>query len=217
MTALTFEDRLLEQLRSVVAAQPAPVARPRRRRLAVTGVGAAAAASAVAVVAIVGTNSEDAYAVRSLPDGGVSVSIRSLSDAAGLQQRLRAEGVPAVVDYVPADERGCTAPSSAPAPPGAETLVESGGAGLSQSGPTETRQAPEGSPKGIGRAKVMSSVRTGGDGVTFTIDPGTVAPGEKVYITTSTGAISSIGIAISTEKPTGGCVTQARTGSPGRR
>ena len=53
--------------------------------------------------------------------------------------------------------------------------------------------------------RVTSSVRVSDDGVTFTIDPGNLKPGEKVYISTSTGAVSSIGMAIGTEKPATPC------------
>ena len=41
--------------------------------------------------------------------------------------------------------------------------------------------------------------------MTFTIDPDTIKPGEKVYITTSTGAISSIGMAITKDGPGATC------------
>jgi hypothetical protein len=50
-----------------------------------------------------------------------------------------------------------------------------------------------------------------GDGVTFTIDPGAIKPGEKVYITTSTGAIDSIGMAITKDRPSPACATPAPT------
>ena len=183
MTAPTFEDRLLEQLRNVVAAQPAPAARPHRRRLAVTGVGAAAAASAGAVVAVVGTSERGR--VRGpgpLPDGAVSVSIHSLSDAGGLQEKLRAAGVPAVVDYVPAGEGSCTAPGAAPPPGGAHKASSTPAApSCLRAGPTETRQAPDGAAKGVERAKVTSSLRTGGDGV-----PSRSTPATSVLGSTST-------------------------------
>ena len=46
---------------------------------------------------------------------------------------------------------------------------------------------------------------------TFTIDPDNIKPGEKLYITTSTGAISSIGMAIGKVKPDASCATAAPT------
>ena len=117
MTASSrFEDRLLHELREVVAARPAPgVAarrRPRRTRLALAGAGVAAATAVVAIVATGSDVTPTAYAVDSRPDGSVTVEIRSLHDAAGLQRSLRAAGVPAVVDYAPAgdDRVRCPAP-----------------------------------------------------------------------------------------------------------
>jgi hypothetical protein len=47
----------------------------------------------------------------------------------------------------------------------------------------------------------MSKATVVSDGVTFTIDPGSIKPGEEVYITTSTGATSSIGMAITKDRP----------------
>src|ERR1700712_2338355 len=102
MTTTThFEDRLLEQLRQIVVENPDPGVRlapqraPRRTRLALAGAGAAAATAAVAIVATSSDVTPSAYAVQPRKDGSVSVKIRSLSDAAGLQRSLRAAGVPA--------------------------------------------------------------------------------------------------------------------------
>ena len=58
---------------------------------------------------------------------------------------------------------------------------------------------------------MSSSVIVGDDGVRFTIDPGQLAPGEKVFITTSTGAVSSIGMAIGKTRPGAPCAP----GTPG--
>jgi hypothetical protein len=41
--------------------------------------------------------------------------------------------------------------------------------------------------------------------VTFTIDPGNVAPGQNVYITTSTGKVTSLAMAIGKRPPAGPC------------
>src|SRR5215470_15193483 len=98
-----FEDRLLEQLRHVVAEQPmlAATASPRRshRRLALAGAGCAAALAAVAIVAGSGGNTTSAYAVDAQGDGAVEVSINKLDDPAGLQSSLEENGIPAVVDF----------------------------------------------------------------------------------------------------------------------
>ena len=203
MTADRFEDRLLEQLRRVVAAQPAsprPAARRRapRGRLILAGAGAAAALAAVAFVVGSGDVATSAYAVESRTDGAVSVSIHSLSDASGLQRSLRAAGVPAVVDYVPAGQGRCLSPPA--------------GGGASD-GPRRTKGSsakPEAvrTREGAGppaREVAGTRMTVGSDGATFTIDPGDLAPGDEVYITTSTGALSTIGVTVGKDAPPAAC------------
>jgi hypothetical protein len=201
-----FEDRLLDQLRHIVAERPAPLIaagrRPRPVRLALVGI---AAAATVTVVALVSTSSDvtpSAYAVDRRPDGSVTVEIHSLHDAAGLERRLRAAGVPAVVDYVAPGQKGCVAPG-----PGA-TDSESGGPilhkegkdeGTARSGPSLSRPGP--GPGADTGAMTTSKVTAGRGGTKFTIDPGTIDAGDKVYITTSTGVISTVGIAIGKHAP----------------
>ncbi len=97
----TFEDRLLTELQEVIRAQspgrPGRRHHMRNRSLA----GAAAAAAAATVGALVLTSgASPAYAIDA-HDGTVTVTIKSLSDAAGLQKALRDKGVPAYVDYTP--------------------------------------------------------------------------------------------------------------------
>lgn len=100
-----FEDRLLVALRSVVDANPAPVrslapaGRSLRRPVLVGGVVAGAAVTASTL--FVAGGSTAAYAVDANSDGSVTVTINSLQDASGLQQKLAAAGIKAVVDYVP--------------------------------------------------------------------------------------------------------------------
>lgn len=209
-----FEDRLLQELRQVVAERPAPAAgsrrRPRRTRVALAGIGIAAAAVAVAMITDNGAVTPSAYAVESRADGAVTVSIRSLSDAAGLERRLRAAGVPAVVDYVPASQAGCAAGGAQAG--GFTTHTEDG----TDPGPSlSTAPGPDPgagmSGPAPGTHSVMGQVRVGSDGATFTIDPGTLKPGEKVFITTSTGAVSSIGMAIGTVKPDAPCLPSGAT------
>lgn len=114
-----FEDRLLAQLRQVVAErEPAtrlPVPhRPRRARLILAGAGGAAALAAVAIVASSGDVTSSAYAVDPKPDGDVTVQIHELSEALQLQTSLRDAGIPAVVDYLPAGQKSCIAPPPLP-------------------------------------------------------------------------------------------------------
>ena len=52
---------------------------------------------------------------------------------------------------------------------------------------------------------MSTKVSSGDDGVTFSIDPGNLKPGEKIYITTSTGKVNSIGMAVAKDKPAAPC------------
>jgi hypothetical protein len=238
-TTTHFEDRLLEQLREYVAEQPAPAPAaavqraPRRTRLVMAGAGVAAATAAVAIIATSSDVTPSAYAVQPRSDGSVSVKIRSLSDAAGLQRSLREAGVPAVVSYVPATQMACAGPgagdgvtpSQAPdagaSSSGAAAVAhrsrrasggaaaqpshgqrdaigtETGAAGPSVSGP--------GPADGADPSVVTSTWTVDSDGATFTIDPGDLKPGENVYITTSTGTVSSIGMSFGTHAPSADC------------
>lgn len=96
--------------------------RTRRRRAGVAGITAAAGAAALAAVMLVpGTAPTQtrlaAWTVTARPDDTVQVTIRQLDNPAGLQQALRADGVPARVAFggavVSTDAklpRGCMAP-----------------------------------------------------------------------------------------------------------
>lgn len=210
-TAPRFEDRLLVQLRQVVADRPAPAAArsrgPQRTRLALAGAGVAAATAAVAVVATSNDANHSAYALKARADGAVTVSIHSLRDANGLERSLRDAGIPAVVDYAPTGSGAC-AGSGAPAAPPRGAGGESGATfhtGSDGAGPSLTQhgKAPDGERR---QRATMSFVSTRGGDATFTIDPGTLGPGERVYITTSTGAVTSIAMAIGAHKPAAPCV-----------
>jgi hypothetical protein len=165
MTPTTFEDRLLTELRAVVAARPAPElvtasARAPRTRL-ILAAGALAATVAGVFVVTGGDNAAPAYAVEKQPDGSVTVAIHSLSDAAGLQQKLRAAGIPAVVDYTPIGKM-CREPRG--------RLATSG----------------HGMRMGVGVRADHSA--------TFTISRGSVQPGETLVIASSVGSsVSSLG------------------------
>jgi hypothetical protein len=97
----TFETSLLTELREHVAtravtAQPVRSSRVKHLRWSAVPVGAAAA-TAVALVLV--QSPAAAYAVTKADDGNVVVTIDKLSDAAGLQQALQADGVDAIVNY----------------------------------------------------------------------------------------------------------------------
>jgi hypothetical protein len=123
-TSERFEERLLHELKGLVierGAERAEVARSHRRspwgrRLVLTA--GLAAAFAVAVVAVIPTMGREhrgpastAYAVTEDHDGVVTVEIRSIEDAAGLESAIEALGVPASVHYLP-DGKVCSMPKS---------------------------------------------------------------------------------------------------------
>lgn len=124
-----FEERLLNELRALVVAQPStgperPARSPRarvaaapRRRLAFVGVVAALLVVAVGTgVPFLTDGAAPAYAVSSNEDGTVSVEISALKDAAGLESKLREVGIRAVVQYLP-PRKACKQPWFTPASP----------------------------------------------------------------------------------------------------
>jgi hypothetical protein len=103
--------------------------RRRRRLRGLTGAVALAGGLAAAVALLVpggqagparpaqtGTARLAAWTVASDPDGGITVTVNQMKDPAGLQARLRADGVPARVTFDPRHwvtqplPAGCTAP-----------------------------------------------------------------------------------------------------------
>jgi hypothetical protein len=126
--ALTaVKDRLAEVRDSLGEAHPSIpaseiIARARMRRVrrrlipGMTGVLALAAGAAVAVTALLPASHPGshqprvqlaAWTVTRLADGNVSVTIRELKDLAGLQRRLRADGVPASVTFASQQNPAC--------------------------------------------------------------------------------------------------------------
>jgi hypothetical protein len=156
---------------------------------------AATAGAAAAVIALMGGATPSAYALDKQADGSVTVHIRSLSDASGLQSSLREAGIPAVVNY-DTSRASCTPPA------GAVTSVQTG----DDDGPSTRRVGDEPAAHGdVARMKASSAIRVTDDGVSFTIDPGTLKAGDKVFITTSTGEADSIGMAIGSSAPPRAC------------
>jgi hypothetical protein len=123
-----FEQRLLRELRQVVADGPrrspepgrvTATSRPfgRAFRIALAGGAAAAIASAIAgALSLSGGEPSKAWAVDRNPNGTVTVRIDSLSDAAGLQRKLNEAGVPALVQYLPPGKT-CAGGGLQPPPP----------------------------------------------------------------------------------------------------
>ena len=110
-----FEGRLLNRLKAVVAqrgaakaafeaASPASAGSRRRRLLrpALAGAVALAVAAVVLIVSSGGDEGSRAFAVEPQEGGGVTIRIYSLEDAAGLERALERAGVPAQVNWLPA-------------------------------------------------------------------------------------------------------------------
>lgn len=201
-THTTFEDRLLDRLRLVVAANAAPpqprARQPRRRHWPLAAAGLAAAGVAAAFVIVIPGGTQAAYAIDSQPDGTVTVQIASLSDAAGLQAALRDRGIPAIVDY----SATCR---SVPAPPaGGATRPDPGGESSSH---VERAGAPAPGKNAMQvGARVQVSKDTNGTGeVTFKIDPASIPAGENVYITTYSREMNALSIGTGSKAPTPPC------------
>jgi len=210
-----FEEKLLTELRQVVAERPEPAQAPapartrgvrRPARFALAGGGLAAAVAAVAIFAGSGDNTPSAYAVDKDPDGAVTVSIKSLKDADGLETSLREAGVPAEVNYTPVmptvkctlEELRKSKEFSRTKPSRLEEPSESEGLKSLSTKPTEAVPADSSSVTADGPAAVTSSsasgpggtdASSGPEGTTFTIDPKVIKKGDKVFITTSTSSV----------------------------
>jgi hypothetical protein len=106
---------LMNEFDKAAETAPKQVAAPRRRqvrRLVLAGALAVSAGVAVAVGPSLFSQeaTSPAWAV-STKDNKVTVRITEVRDAAGLEKRLQAEGVHAIVDYIPLG-RGCDYPDS---------------------------------------------------------------------------------------------------------
>ncbi len=126
-TLSAIKDRLAEVRDSLREAHPSIpageiIARARRRRVrrrlipGMTGALALAAGAAVAVTALLPASHPashrpgfqlTAWTVVMQPGGNIKVSIHELRNPAGLQRRLRADGVPATVTFVGQQNPAC--------------------------------------------------------------------------------------------------------------
>jgi len=200
----SFEDRLLVELRHVVAARPEPA--PRRGKL--VWAGATAALAAIAAAIVVTLSGGAAYAVESEPDGKVTVQVKDLSDAAGLQRELREAGVPATVTTGAHAQPACGFGVGPGAPPSGDPPVRDYGlaAGPKRVGPErglssgQDGSGPSTSAAGVPGASPERQVTTGvsktADGASFTIDRAGLQTGDHVYISTQTGKVDSLEMAI---------------------
>lgn len=101
----SFETALLTRLRAHVDQKPARHGLSPRRRL-VLGAAAAVAAAAAIVVVVPGLGSTTAYSVQQGNSGTITVEVRRLEDAEGLEADLAEHGVTADITYLP-DRQEC--------------------------------------------------------------------------------------------------------------
>lgn len=95
----SFETALLTRLRDHVDQQPAAPSRSRARVLLVAAGTVAAAAAMIVVVPGLGTTA--AYSVQEGNSGTITVEVRRLEDAKGLEAELARFGVDADITYLP--------------------------------------------------------------------------------------------------------------------
>ena len=179
-----FESSLLTQLTAVADGHSPHTPLLRKPALVALPVGAAAIAAAAITGIGALSGASAAYAVTTAADGDVVVTINALSDAAGLQSQLRADGIDANVNYDASI--GATTPPGASAgqhpalaesvsgmasPPGAKTVT---------SGP-----GPQPGPDGLEPANVSFSQGS----VTLDIPAADVNNDYTLDITTS-GSVS---------------------------
>lgn len=129
---MTFEDRLLAELKVEVAHRSRQAAgRPRRAaRRRLTGAAVAAAALAAVVVPTAVGSRAPAYAVTRNTDGSITVTIKELRDAGRLERELADRGARTDITYLPqhkrcGNTRGVQVDAPPPPPPGRRVLKES--------------------------------------------------------------------------------------------
>ncbi|WP_432929632.1 hypothetical protein ACQPZZ_05760 [Microbispora sp. CA-135349] len=103
----TFEDRLLAELRTEIAAREVRAHAPRRRSVrtrVLAGAAIAAAAAAVAVPLVIGQQTP-AYALTKNPDGSINLKINEFRDPDQVERDLAKMGVHADITYLPLGKR----------------------------------------------------------------------------------------------------------------
>lgn len=199
--ALTvIKDRLAEVRDSLGEAYPSIpaseiVARARRshvrRRLipGMAGVLALAGAAVLALTTLAPASHQAsprprvqlaAWTVVTQPGGTVSVTIRELRDPAGLQRRLRADGVPATVTFVSQQNPACH-PWPGAALEGAHTPA----------GDTLFNKVfpPDPGPRPVGVVVIRPSAVPSGGGVQLAASFG--SPGPRAFITIGAGLVQA--------------------------
>jgi hypothetical protein len=117
-----FARRLRAELTTIVAERAAAQTTTTRSiwwrrdpRFALAGAALTAIAALALIVSASGNDTSAAFAVEAQPEGEVSVEIRSLEDAKGLEEALDEAGVPTSVNYL-ATGMACKQPRFQPAP-----------------------------------------------------------------------------------------------------
>ncbi|WP_433531785.1 hypothetical protein ACQPYA_06780 [Micromonospora sp. CA-263727] len=204
-----FEERLLTELKTVVAARHAAAATPTAYRPApwwfgwrarLAALGAAVATAAVALPLALNIThppqasttpgsaqqamSSVAYTVDVEADGSVTVRINQMRDAEGLERRLAEAGIPAKVDYVPAGKVCTNQPRYTHAP---------------ESRATEARSSIH-TPMPSNEARLVvdfvDEIAVQDPGVTvFAVKPGVLRDGETLVLELSMAGNASSGTA----------------------
>jgi len=210
-----FEDRLLSELRAVVAERASLEGVERNRPYAAESLhggrrlaprlvfgGAAVAAVAAGVLAVSsGTgDTSSAFAVEPQGDGMVRVEISSLSDAQGLEKALAEAGVKADVNYLAAG-MACREPRFTPTADKRQRGETSG----------SIRQTDAGVVFTITRAGIGSD-----DTLLITASPGPEGMGDMVGVQIAEGAVSACDPVPAPEGLPPGAVTQS-SGEPGAK
>jgi hypothetical protein len=140
-----------------------PVWRRRNPRLVFASAAATALAALALIISASGSDTPAAFAVEAQPEGEVTVEIRSLEDAKGLEEALDAAGVPSSVNYLAAGMT-CKQPRFQPVP-----------------WPEGTRAIKMAKITGDGPFTFSGPLR-------FSISSDAVAPGQTLVITASASA-----------------------------
>ena len=166
----------------------------RRARAAAAIAGAAALAGVVAVATVgagatrptIGKTALDAWTVSRGPGNTVTVTIRQLDDAAGLQRTLRADGIPARVEFLPVPRpTGPTNPPGSASMPLVEPTIP---AGCTQPAMSLKKNLEiQDQIFGQGMTDQLSDVA-------LVIHVGAIPPGIGIFLATETGESNGFGL-----------------------
>lgn len=210
-----FEQRLLAQLKGMVAergaaeeaprveaAAPSPSPSPRRRnvpRLAFAAVAVVAAAAAAMLVNAGGDDGSKAFAVESQDGGGTTIKVFSPEDAPGLEAALADAGVRSEITWLPA---GMTCRGDRYTPSTVENAMggRSGGFSVAGPGPAMTIGLMSGEQYRElwrqYRAGEISADELHASTGNITIDPTAFGPDQSVVISGAPGPSPDLGVVV---------------------